>query len=173
VGLLDSLDDLIAGDVREGHFALVLGETKGHLGQSALLAEVFNRAEGDAPAVDLEAEARHGNFIRENRALINACTDLSDGGLALAAFEMADAAGVGINLDASDTATLFGEDQARYLIACSFDKAEALMVAAGRAGVPLICVGRFGGDTVKIGGSYAPLAELSDLYRGAFAAALG
>jgi phosphoribosylformylglycinamidine synthase len=173
VGLLDSLDDLIAGDVREGHFALVLGETKGHLGQSALLAEVFNRAEGDAPAVDLEAEARHGNFIRENRALINACTDLSDGGLALAAFEMADAAGVGINLDASDTATLFGEDQARYLIACSFDKAEALMVAAGRAGVPLICVGRFGGDTVKIGGSHAPLAELSDLYRGAFAAALG
>jgi len=173
VGLLDSLDDLIAGDVREGHFALVLGETKGHLGQSALLAEVFNRAEGDAPPVDLEAEARHGDFIRDNRAMINACTDLSDGGLALAVFEMADAAGVGVSLDASDTAALFGEDQARYLIACSFDKAEALMVAAGRAGVPLISVGRFGGDTVKIGASHAPLAELSELYRGAFAAALG
>ena len=51
----------------------------GHLGQSALLAEVFNRAEGDAPAVDLEAERRNGDFIRENRAWIRACTDLSDG----------------------------------------------------------------------------------------------
>ncbi len=173
VGLLANADEIIAGDVREGHFALVLGETVGHLGQSALLAEVFNRAEGDAPPVDLEAEKRNGDFIRDNRALINACSDLSDGGLVLAAFEMADAAGVGVQLDASDTAALFGEDQGRYLIACSFDKAEALMVAAGRSGVQLSSVGRFGGDTIKIGASQADLSELSALYRGAFAAALG
>jgi hypothetical protein len=46
-------------------------------------------------------------------------------------------ADVGVTLDAADTPTLFGEDQGRYLIApASFDKAEALMVAAGQAGVP-------------------------------------
>jgi len=172
VGLLDSLDDLIGGAAGENQIALLLGETTGHLGQSALLAEVFHRADGDAPHVDLSAERRHGAFIRENNALIGACTDLADGGLALAAFEMAEAGGVGLHLDAADTPTLFGEDQARYLIACSFDQAEALMSAAARAHVHVETVGRFGGDTVSLGGVSAPLDELAALYRGAFAQAL-
>ncbi|NBD29318.1 MAG: phosphoribosylformylglycinamidine synthase subunit PurL [Alphaproteobacteria bacterium] len=173
VGLIETADDLIAGTVREGHVALVIGETAGHLGQSALLAEVFNREEGDAPAVDLEAEKRNGDFIRDNRDWIDVCTDLSDGGLALAAFELAEAAGVGLHLDSDETAHLFGEDQARYLVACSFDKAEALMAAAGRAGVPIAFVGKFSGDAVRIGASVAPLAELSALYRGAFGERMG
>ena len=169
VGLLDSLDDLIAGTIREGHVLMVLGRTEGHLGQSALLAEVFHREDGDAPPVDLEAERAAGAFIRDNRQWITACTDLSDGGLALAAFEMAAAGGVGLTLDAADTATLFGEDQGRYLIATNFDKAEALMVAAGRAGVSLASVGKAGGDTLRIGGVEAPLDGLVALWRGAFA----
>jgi phosphoribosylformylglycinamidine synthase len=95
---------------------------------------------------------------------------LSDGGLALAAFELAEAANVGVQIDASDTPTLFGEDQARYLIACNFDQAEALMIAAGQAGVSLTTVGKFGGDTVRFGTSEAPLADLSATYRSSFAA---
>jgi phosphoribosylformylglycinamidine synthase II len=173
VGLLDSLDDMIADTIRDGHILMLVGETAGHLGQSALLWEVFNREDGDAPPVDLEAERRNGDFIRENAQWINACTDLSDGGLALAAFEMAVAGDVGITLDAADTATLFGEDQARYLIATSFDKAEALMVAAGQAGVPMLTVGRVGGDAVRIGGSEAPLADLRAVWANAFAEHFG
>ena len=169
VGLLDHTDDLIGCEVREGHVALVLGETEGHLGQSALLAQVFGRADGDAPHVDLAAEKAHGDFIRANRELIKACTDLSDGGLALAAFEMAETAGVGVTLDAADTPTLFGEDQARYLIACNFDQAEALMTAAGAAGLPLHTVGKFGGSDVSFGGTSAPLEELKTIYRNTFA----
>ncbi|GAA6175083.1 phosphoribosylformylglycinamidine synthase subunit PurL [Sulfitobacter pacificus] len=170
VGLINHPDEIIGCEVREGHVALVLGETKGHLGQSALLATVFGRSEGDAPAVDLAAEKAHGDFIRANRALIKACTDLSDGGLALAAFELAEAAGVGVTLDAADTPTLFGEDQARYLIACNFDQAEALMIAATAAGLPLVTVGKFGGTDVTMGSTSAPLAELSSIYRGTFEA---
>ncbi|MCL7406032.1 MAG: phosphoribosylformylglycinamidine synthase subunit PurL [Marivivens sp.] len=172
VGLIDNLNDAILGTARDGHVLLLLGETAGHLGQSALLAEVYNREDGDAPHVDLAAEAAHGDFIRANRALINACTDLADGGLALAAFEMAEAAGVGVSLDASDTPTLFGEDQGRYLIACSFDKAEALMIAAGQAGVTLQTVGKFGGTDVSFGGSSAPLAELTEIFRSSFYTAI-
>ncbi|SLN47908.1 Phosphoribosylformylglycinamidine synthase 2 [Roseovarius albus] len=168
VGLITDPETAITDVARDGHVALVIGETKGHLGQSALLAEVFNRAEGDAPAVDLDAEKRNGDFIRANHQWIKACTDLSDGGLALAAFEMAEAGDVGVCLDSSDTAFLFGEDQGRYLIACNFDQAEALMIAAGQAGVTLQSVGRFMGDTVKFGDAEAPLAELSDLFRGRF-----
>ncbi len=103
--------------------------------------------------------------------MIKACTDLSDGGLALAAFELAEHASVGIHLDSHDTPTLFGEDQARYLIACNFDQAEALMSAASAAGVLLAAVGKFGGDQVSFGDTSAPLAELSHIYRTAFGAA--
>ncbi|MGH1369258.1 MAG: phosphoribosylformylglycinamidine synthase subunit PurL [Maritimibacter sp.] len=170
IGLIKDLDtDLIAGTARDGHVALVLGTTTGHLGQSALLAEVFGREDGDAPHVDLNLEKEHGDFIHANRAMITACTDLSDGGLALAAFEMAETAGVGIQIDTDDTGALFGEDQARYLIACNFDQAEALMTAAGAAGVSVETVGKFTGDTVKFGGSEAPLAELAAIFRSSFA----
>ncbi|MBF9024137.1 phosphoribosylformylglycinamidine synthase subunit PurL [Rhodobacterales bacterium HKCCD6035] len=167
VGLIADIDrDLINGTAREGHWALLVGETHGHLGQSALLAEVFHRVEGDAPAVDLEAERKAGQFILDNREMISACNDLSDGGLALAAFEMATASDTGVTLDASDAASLFGEDQGRYLIACSTDKAEALMVAAGQVGLQITTVGKFGGDQITIGGSSESLDALRALSDG-------
>lgn len=168
VGLIASGDRLISGEVRDGHVALVIGDTSGHLGQSALLAEAFSREDGDAPPVDLTAELRNGRFIRENHQLIRACTDLSDGGLALAAFELAEAAGVGVVLDSGDMEQLFGEDQARYLVACNFDQAEALMIAAGRTGVPIASAGRFGGSAVRFGTSSAPLEELSAQFQSTF-----
>ncbi len=169
VGLLKTADDIIQGTAREGHVALLVGPTGTHLGQSALLAEVFNREDGDAPNVDLATEKLNGDFIRDNAQWIDACTDLSDGGLALAGFEMAEAAETGITLDDTDTQILFGEDQARYLIACSFDKAEALMIAAGQAGVAIQTVGKFGGTDVSFGGVSAPLADLSAVFRNTFA----
>ncbi|WP_372614892.1 phosphoribosylformylglycinamidine synthase subunit PurL [Aquicoccus sp.] len=173
VGLIKSEDEAILDLPRDGHVALLVGETQGHLGQSALLAEIFNRVEGDTPPVDLDAEKRNGDFIRANHALIKACTDLSDGGLALAAFEMAEAGGVGVQIDSDDMGELFGEDQGRYLIACNFDQAEALMLTAGQAGVTIRTVGRFSGADVRFGKSSAPLDELTDTYRSSFEAALG
>lgn len=170
VGLIPSNDTLISGTAEDGDFLLLVGEAGSHLGQSALLAEAFGQSEGDAPPVNLEAERKNGTFIRDNNALIHAATDLSDGGLALAAFEVSDAAGIGVSLDTGDIPELFGEDQARYLIACGFDQAEGLMIAAGQAGVTIAQVGRFGGETVSFGTASAALTELSELYRTAFAA---
>lgn len=85
---------------------------------------------------------------------------------------MAEAAGLGLQLDAGDLATLFGEDQARYLVACSPEGAAAVEAAALLTDVPVLRVGHFGGDVVDLGGDSADLAELSALYRGAFAAAV-
>ncbi|MHA7874703.1 phosphoribosylformylglycinamidine synthase subunit PurL [Roseivivax sp.] len=169
VGLIASGETPILDRPREGHVLLMIGARGSHLGSSALLAEVFNRTDGDAPAVDLEAERRNGSFIRDNRDLIRACTDISDGGLALAAFTLAEAGGVGLTIDEEDTPFLFGEDQARYLVACNFDMAEALMSRATAAGVEIASVGRFHGESLRIGSSEAPLTELSALYRRAFA----
>ena len=172
VGLLDNVADVIAGLPRDGDLALVIGTTLGHLGQSALLAEAFGLETGDAPPVDLSAERAHGEFLRANRAHVTAATDLSDGGLALAAFEMAESAGLGLTLTSADIGQLFGEDQARYLVAATKAQAQALQTAATAAAVPLAIVGRFGGDTVNLGPNSARLADLSKLYRTAFARAI-
>jgi phosphoribosylformylglycinamidine synthase II len=173
VGLLASMDELIAGKPQAGDVAVLVGVTAGHLGQSALLVEAFGIEAGDAPPVDLTAERKHGEFVRAARHMIRACTDLSDGGLALAAFEMAEAAGLGVTLEAGDTATLFAEDQARYLLAVSADDLEDLQAAARAAEVPVAVVGSFGGTAVTLGADTAALADLSRLYRSAFAAAVG
>jgi phosphoribosylformylglycinamidine synthase len=168
VGLIASPDQMIQGQMQDGDVLLLLGATTGHLGQSALLAEAFDRTEGDAPAVDLAAEKAHGDFIRANHAQITTCTDLSDGGLALAAFELAEASGVGITLHEANTAQLFGEDQARYLIATSAANAAQLLAAAGD--LPLVEIGHAKGTTIAFGTATAPLADLKQLYRSAFAA---
>jgi phosphoribosylformylglycinamidine synthase II len=170
VGILHNLDDLIAGHPMSGDEAVVIGITTGHLGQSALMAEAFGLETGDAPTVDLSSEKLHGDFILSARAHIRACTDLGDGGLALAAFEMAVGAGLGLTLDSTDIAQLFGEDQARYLIAPK--DAPALMAAAKKAGVQVALVGTFGGDQITLGGDSASLSDLAILYRSAFAAAV-
>ncbi|MBN2630062.1 MAG: phosphoribosylformylglycinamidine synthase subunit PurL [Rhodobacteraceae bacterium] len=173
VGILWSLDDLIHGQPQEGDLAVMIGTHGTHLGQSALLAEMFGMEAGDAPPVDLATEKRHGDFIRAQAKHLRCCTDLSDGGLALAAFEMAEAAGLGVMLECDDIAYLFGEDQARYLVAIDPKRLHSLTGAAQAAGVPVNVVGRFGGDTVRLGRHADPLARLSQTYREAFARALG
>jgi phosphoribosylformylglycinamidine (FGAM) synthase-like enzyme len=53
---------------RDGHVALLMGETNGPSRASPrCCAEVFNREDGDAPHVDLDAEKRNGDFIRAPR----------------------------------------------------------------------------------------------------------
>ncbi|MBM9596044.1 phosphoribosylformylglycinamidine synthase subunit PurL [Roseitranquillus sediminis] len=170
VGLLASADELIGAVPQAGDAVLVIGATAGHLGQSALLAEAFGREDGPPPPVDLDAELRAGHFLHGQRASIRAATDLSDGGLALAAFEMAQAGGIGVEIEVEDIPTLFGEDQGRYLVATADPEA---LLAAGRAeGVAVALVGRFGRSVVRFGSVEAPLEALSRLYLTAFEAAV-
>ena len=168
IGLISAAETPINGKAYEGNIAVLIGETKGHLGQTALLQEVFNRSDGDAPKVNLETEKKHGNFILTNRNLINACTDLSDGGLALAAFELAHRSEIGFEIYEESTAFLFGEDQARYLIACEFDQAESLFVEAGKQNIPIQTVGSFKGDTIIFGNSKSDMASLSSFFTDTF-----
>ena len=97
---------------------------------------------------------------------------MSDGGLALAAFEMAEASALGVSIEVSGIAALFGEDQGRYLLAVAPEDADALKTAAASAGVPLHVVGAFTGTQVRFGSDRADLAELSKIYRSSFANAV-
>jgi len=168
VGLINEGENPINGKASEGNIAVLIGETKGHLGQTALLQEVFNRSDGDAPKVNLEIEKKHGNFVLANRDLIEACIDLSDGGLALAAFELAHRSEIGFEIYEESTEFLFAEDQARYLIACEFDQAETLFVEAGKKNIPIFTVGSFKGDAVVFGSSRSELSSLSAIFSDTF-----
>jgi phosphoribosylformylglycinamidine synthase II len=169
VGLIATSDALISGLAEDGDIAVMIGVTSGHLGQSALLAEAFAREDGDAPYVDLDAERRNGTFVRNSGKLIASAADLSDGGLALAAFEMADAANIGVRMATSDTAQLFGEDQARYLLAIRPDNVTELLEKAQSSGVIATKVGTFGGPEIAFADISAPLNALSHTFRSAFA----
>jgi len=168
VGLIDTSEKPINGRAAEGDVAILIGETSGHLGQTALLHEVFNRSDGDAPKVNLKIERKHGEFILTNRNLINACIDLSDGGLALAAFELAHHSNIGFEIYEENTEFLFSEDQARYLLACNFDQAESLFIEAGQHNIPVQTVGSFRGDSIAFGRSSLDLEQLSAFFNDTF-----
>lgn len=150
--------------LKSGDRLVLIGETRGELGASLYLREVHGREDGAPPPVDLAVERRNGDFVRGQiqAQRIGVVHDLSDGGLALAAAEMALAAGVGVRLAAPSQAAhgaLFGEDQARYLIATS--EPDALIAAATSAGVPAAVVGRAEGELLAAEGLFAiPLADL-------------
>ena len=63
---------------------VLLGETKGWIGQSLYLRDICGREEGAPPPVDLMAERRAGDFVRGliEESFVTAVHDLSDGGLA-------------------------------------------------------------------------------------------
>jgi len=164
VGLLKSLDDIIKNTPNDGDELVLIGTTTGHLGQSALLKEMFDREDGDAPHVDLAAEKAAGEFVRaaHKAGLITAAHDLSDGGLAVAATEMAMSAGVGVSVVDGDTGWFFGEDQARYALATS--DSSGLIKAAELAGVPAQAIGTFNGSDVVLGSVKVALSTIADCY---------
>src|SRR6202008_1137111 len=53
------------GAMQEGDALILIGETKGWLGQSIYLREVLGKEEGAPPPVDLAAERKNGDFVRK------------------------------------------------------------------------------------------------------------
>ncbi|PCJ74018.1 MAG: phosphoribosylformylglycinamidine synthase II [Rhodobacteraceae bacterium] len=166
VGIMQSLDEMIRIAPNDGDVLVLIGETQGHLGQSALLAEVFGREDGDAPHVDLVAERKAGDALRAAKAagLISAAHDLSDGGLAIAAADMALAADLGVTLSGEGAGWFYGEDQARYLVACDSVKADALLAMFADQGVPAAKVGAVGGEALRLGADSIPLTSIREVF---------
>jgi len=177
VGILYSLDRIIPMAPAPGDMLILVGESRGHLGQSLYLAELHGREEGDAPPVDLAAERRAGEAIRALAASpgspLRAAHDLSDGGLAVAAAEMALAVGTGVSVEGTGVGWYFGEDQARYLIATTPDRANDVLAILTQAGVPARTIGHFGGETITLGSSSLPFATLAEAHSGGFARIMG
>jgi phosphoribosylformylglycinamidine synthase len=168
VGLLADVQGCVDIALRDAGLALVLvGETRGHLGQSIFLREIHGREHGAPPPVDLAVERRNGDFVRGQIGAghVAACHDLSDGGLLIALTEMAMAGATGATIkapaDIAPHAWLFGEDQGRYLLATNTP--DAVLAAATKAGVPARRIGTSGGGALTVEGLMA--ISLSELRR--------
>ncbi|TAJ29388.1 MAG: phosphoribosylformylglycinamidine synthase subunit PurL [Reyranella sp.] len=167
VGVIDDIATSVGSRLTKAGLSLVLlGETKGWLGQSIYLRELHGREEGAPPPVDLKVERRNGDFVRGEIVArrVAACHDLSDGGLLVALAEMCVAGGTGATIklpagSAAPHAYLYGEDQGRYLVATA--DGGALVEAAKKAGVPAVQLGYSGGVEIAVEGLLAlSLAEL-------------
>jgi phosphoribosylformylglycinamidine synthase len=157
VGLLKDASKRVGlGFGKQFEAVVLIGETKGHLGQSLYLREIEGREEGAPPPVNLGTERRTGDFVRSliEGGQISACHDLSDGGLLVALAEMAMAGDMGakISLPAGvdPVSFLFGEDQARYLVTTEYS--DQLASAARDTGVPATVLGVCDGDRIEIDG---------------------
>ncbi|MYZ48070.1 phosphoribosylformylglycinamidine synthase subunit PurL [Propylenella binzhouense] len=163
-----------------GDEILLIGAPAGawgtHLGQSVWLREIAGREEGPPPPVDLDAEKRNGDFVRDliRTRRATAAHDLSDGGLLVAVAEMALAAGLGAELAeprGPAAAALFGEDQGRYLVTLRTDEAAPVLEAAAAAGVAACRIGRVSGRAeLRVGGEAVSLSDLRAAHEGWFPA---
>ena len=156
VGLIDDYTTAAAPIfAAEGETIVLIGDTDGHLGQSLYLREIIGQEIGSPPPVDLEAEKKNGDFVRQQIAggTVGACNDVSDGGVLVAIAEMAIKGGIGATVQLPDSGTpahawLFGEDQGRYVL--TTDDADALLAAADVAGVPAMQIGITGGKGLSL-----------------------
>ena len=180
VGVLGVIDDVHKaignelGTVDEKEVLIALGETKDEFGGSIwqqVSADTSDASSlnGLPPQVDMANEKRLAEFFHGNE-LLTAAHDISEGGLAVTAFEMAkragataDGAGLGLNLDLTavhedEFVAAFSESASRVLVATTADRADQVFARAGELGIPAAIVGEttetgaltLGGESVAI-----------------------
>ncbi|WP_411708862.1 phosphoribosylformylglycinamidine synthase subunit PurL [Corynebacterium sp. LaCa116] len=157
VGVLGVIDDVHKsignelGRVDEPEVLILLGETKDEFGGSIWQQVSADEANTDTglnglpPQVDLANEMRLADFFVGNEG-VTAAHDISEGGLAVTAFEMAKNSGTGLKLDLSKVhedafVAAFSESASRVLVATTADRVDTLLHRAEECGVPAVVVG--------------------------------
>ena len=150
VGVIDDVTEAVGNQfVAADQDIFILGQDNstddGWLGESLYAAHHGVTAIYAPPPVDLDAEKRTGDLLRQLIAekLITAAHDISDGGLGVAVAEMSlhTSYGAHIALPAAGNrhGWAFGEDQARYVV--TTPDAESLIAAAKSAAIPIARIG--------------------------------
>ena len=158
----------------EGEAIFLIGERKGHLGQSLWMRECHGRQDGPPPPVSLSDEADVGRLVKSliHHGILTAVHDCSDGGLLVALCEMALAGNIGLSLDdALVAARAFGEDQGLYIVTTRDE--EAVIRACGWSFPSYVRLGATGGNSIRVNGIAIPLADLRAAHEGFFPALMG
>ena len=149
VGLIQDVNKSMTLSLKSSDsLLLVIGETKGHIHQSALCHDILHLKKGPPPAINLNEEKKNSFFVREliDKKIAKSVHDISDGGIALAVAEMCMAGKMGAKIitnliDAERVKFLFGEDQARYLVEIKNEDCENVMKLAKEQEISLLQLG--------------------------------
>jgi len=185
VGLLDDWEKSATIAFKaEGEQIILIGHSDSNVGQSLWLDAIHGQREGMPPPVDLAAEKRAGECIRQLIAngQVTAVHDCSDGGAAVAVAEMALAGNIGFHMTVvqqipNPAAILFGEDQGRYAVTTR--DPDAVRTAANAAQLFAVPIGITGGDRVTFdlvgrgGEQSVTLADVRAAHEGFFPRLMG
>lgn len=148
LGQIADVSKAVTMDLKQaGNVLLLVGETKDELGGSHF-AMVNDLAGGAVPKVDLELAPKVFAAVHSaiNDGFVRSCHDLSEGGLAVAAAEMAFAGGLGLELELptglAPHVQLFSESNTRFLLEVPESSAAGLFEFFEEQGVPVALVGR-------------------------------
>ena len=127
VGLIKDYKKMISMDFKkEGNLVLILGKTEGHLDQSIFAKEILTEKKGPPPSINLFNEKNIGETILKliDQNLIDACHDVSLGGILIAISKMCIKGKKGIKINPikgliNKFEYFFAEDQGRYVIELS------------------------------------------------------
>jgi len=163
VGLIQNVNNTMTYGLKSSNSLLiVVGETKGHIHQSALCHDILYLKKGPPPSMNLLEEKKNSFFIRSiiEKKLAQSVHDVSDGGIALAIAEMCMAGTLGAKISTNLTGAervkyLFGEDQARYIIEIKKDDLNSLVQMAKEQEISMTQLGstnleQFAIDEIKI-----------------------
>ncbi|MHC4251236.1 MAG: phosphoribosylformylglycinamidine synthase subunit PurL, partial [Planctomycetota bacterium] len=151
MGVMDTWRRATSMDLKSpGNTLYLVGVTKDELGASAFL-KANGKTGGSAPQVDLELAPRVAAAVARaiGAGVVRSCHDLSEGGLAVAAAEMAFAGELGLELaldkvpcegELGDAARLYSESNSRYLVEVEPGREDELAKALGE--VPFAAVGK-------------------------------
>ncbi|HET6231290.1 MAG TPA: AIR synthase related protein, partial [Longimicrobiaceae bacterium] len=183
VGLVEDIDHVTTAAFKAaGDDIVLLGRNTDELGGSEYLKVVHGLVAGDAPALDLEAEAALQSALLDaiRAGLVRSAHDTAEGGLAVALVESAFAGSprpFGIDVELSDdvptAALLFGEAQTRVVVSCAPGRTDELLRMMGERGVPAARIGRVGAADGRVriatraGTVDADVGELSLVYESA------
>ena len=153
VGLIDNPDWVTRSTVGESGLDLILlGGLPHELGGSYYLQSKFGKKEGTCPSVDLNAEKSLQEFLvsQIESGKVRAAHDLSEGGLLVCLSEMlfdTDGLGASVSLNGLGQsgrldALLFGESQARAVIAVRTEDSDAIMRVAEQMQLPADLLGK-------------------------------
>jgi phosphoribosylformylglycinamidine synthase len=139
ISVIDDARRCVTADAKAaGNFVFLLGRTGPQLGGSHFLMVEGLTTGNDVPPVDLATNLRVMRALQSaiEAGAVRSCHDLSEGGLAVAAVEMAFAGGLGVDLDLAavptvsgigEAAKLFAESAGRFLVEVAPDKYDAFL----------------------------------------------
>jgi phosphoribosylformylglycinamidine synthase len=157
VGTIDDVSKHARMTWKSGQAVLLVGGGTPTLGGSEFLATVHGKQIGAPPALDLADERAVQSLVRGLVAsgAVSTTHDVSLGGLAVALAEMAVLSGIGFNsavsADGRTDVFWFGERSATILVAVPDGQKDAILAAAGAAGVECRYLGQTGGNRVQFG----------------------